>query len=249
MDPGEPPSADQPFDDPDTMPAEYVGTAWDPTANGQPVYPPQRLTVTCRQRTNTSAPSGRHLASGCSARLLERTRRRPNNTPSRTPRRSQTCRSGSRPSSASDGGATRDELRSVPLAPCETAEGDQSDQDDDQPDPKAPHEHQDDPDDHDDAAERDACDSTPIIRSSHAFPPPRQLPAAPLLYPLAHLAQPWGPCVNVSSSARSWTLRSSSSRDADAPPRGCRTIRTTWRTPPHRQRITEVPLEKAGPSL
>ena len=41
MDPGEPPSADQPFDDPDTMPAEYVGTAWDPTvANGQPVYPP-----------------------------------------------------------------------------------------------------------------------------------------------------------------------------------------------------------------
>ena len=33
--------ADRPFDDPDTMPPEYVGTAWDPTvADGSPVYAP-----------------------------------------------------------------------------------------------------------------------------------------------------------------------------------------------------------------
>ena len=167
--------------------------------------------------------------------------------------------SRSRASSLTKWRATRDELRSVPLAPCETAEGDQSDQDHDQPDPKAPHEHQDDPDDHDDAAERYAGDSTPIIRSSHAFPPPRQLPCRTVSLPLAQLAQPL-PCrppvycslrdgVNVSSAARSWTLRSTSSRDGDAPPRGCRTIRTIWRTPPHRQRTTEAPLDGARPSL
>jgi hypothetical protein len=59
--------------------------------------------------------------------------------------------------------------RSVPLAACETAKGNEPYQGDDQPNPKAPDEHQHDSDDHDDAAEGDACDSTTIIRSSHAF--------------------------------------------------------------------------------
>jgi hypothetical protein len=72
---------------------------------------------------------------------------------------------------------------SVPLAACETAEGDQPDQGDDQPDPKAPDEHQDDPDDDDDAAEGYACDSTAIIRSSHAFLLPVPSPRSVLLEP------------------------------------------------------------------
>jgi hypothetical protein len=58
-----------------------------------------------------------------------------------------------------------------------------------------------------------------------------------------------GTGVNVSSSARSWKLRSSSSGDAEAAPHGCRTIRTTWRMPPHRQRAAEDQLAVAGPSL
>ena len=63
------------------------------------------------------------------------------------------------------------------------------------------------------------------------------------------VSQPPRMGVNVSSLARSWTLRSSSARDAGAAPRGCRTIRTTRRVPPHRQRAAEDPLGKAGPSL
>jgi uncharacterized protein (TIRG00374 family) len=41
---------------------------------------------------------------------------------------------------------------SVPLPPCEAAEGDQADEGDDQADPETPDDHQDDPDDHDDPA-------------------------------------------------------------------------------------------------
>jgi hypothetical protein len=66
-------------------------------------------------------------------------------------------------------GATRASRRSVPLPPRETAEGDEPDQHDDQPDPKAPENDQDDSDDDDDAAKGYPCDSTTIIRSSHAF--------------------------------------------------------------------------------
>ena len=88
---------------------------------------------------------------------------------------------------------------------------------------------------------------------------PVSLPVAPFLYPLRNWrnrGRAGSPVycslrdgVNVSSAARSWTLRSTSSRDGDAPPRGCRTIRTIWRTPPHRQRTTEAPLDGARPSL
>jgi hypothetical protein len=89
--------------------------------------------------------------------------------------------------------ATRDERGSVPLAPCETTEGDQSDQDDDQADPKAPHEYQDDPDDHDDAAERYACDSTPVIRSSQCLPSSAS-PSLPHHFSTpCELGQPWRP--------------------------------------------------------
>jgi hypothetical protein len=57
------------------------------------------------------------------------------------------------------------------------------------------------------------------------------------------------PGVKVSSSARSWTLRSSSSGDAEAAPQGCRPIRTTWRLPPHGQPVAEDPLREAKPRL
>jgi hypothetical protein len=60
---------------------------------------------------------------------------------------------------------------------------------------------------------------------------------------------PPGTGVNLSSSARTWTLRSSSSGDAEAVPHGCRAIRTTCRLPPHGQPVAEDPWREAKPSL
>ena len=106
------------------------------------------------------------------------------------------------------------------------------------------------PDDHDDAAERDACDSTPIIRSSHAFPPPRQLLAAPLLYPLAQGAQPWGPA----STSHRLPAPGSCARVLPETPRLCPTdAERPGRPrgdPAHGQLVAEDPCaEEAQPSL
>jgi hypothetical protein len=55
--------------------------------------------------------------------------------------------------------------------------------------------------------------------------------------------------VRVSSSARSWTLRSSASDDADAPSPVRRTIRTTCRTPPHGHSVEGGPFADVAASL
>jgi hypothetical protein len=99
-----------------------------------------------------------------------------------------------------------------------------------------------------------ATTSLPLVPGSReanaSFPPPLTAPRR--RHPLAKallLYCALGTGANVSSSARSWKLRSSSSGDAEAPPHGCRAIRPTWRMPPHRQRVAEDPLREAKPSL
>jgi hypothetical protein len=105
--------------------------------------------------------------------------------------------------------------RSVPLAARETAEGDEPQQGDDQPDPKAPDKHQHDPDDHDDAAEGDACDSTTIIRSSHAFLLLRSLAVA--AYSPTVVVHPHATGVRVGSYSRSPTASRASASAGKTP--------------------------------
>jgi hypothetical protein len=80
--------------------------------------------------------------------------------------------------------------------------------------------------------------------------PPRQLgrlpPHRPRPGPGGLLPPNQG--VRVSSPARSWTLRSSAPEDADTPPGGCRTIRTTWRLPPQGQGVADGPCGEAAAS-